>query len=76
MPNMNGILLIEKILAEDSRARIIAISGVSSEQLERAKSLGASRTLQKPYEATELLEAVTEILSRAGESPSVDDLWV
>lgn len=57
-------------------ALIIAISGVSAEQLERAQALGAIRTPPKPYEAMELLEVVTQALARARESPSVDDLWV
>jgi len=75
MPNMNGILLIEEILAEDRNALIIAISGVSADQLERAEAVGVTRTIQKPYEVTELLEAVTQTLNRVKQSPSVGDLW-
>lgn len=75
MPNMNGLLLIEQIMAEDSRAQIIAVSGVSPEQLHRAETLGASRTLQKPYEPGELLQAVTETLEESTFVPPPDDLW-
>jgi len=75
MPNMNGILLIEEILAEDRNALIIAVSGVSPEQLERAEAVGATRTMQNPYEATELHKAVTQTLNRVKESPPVGDLW-
>jgi CheY-like chemotaxis protein len=74
MPDMNGMLLIEQIMAENNHALIIAVSGVSPEQLERAELLGASRTMQKPYEAAELLEAVTQTLGE-GPPPPPDDLW-
>ncbi len=74
MPNMNGLLLIEQIMAEDSRALIIAVSGVSAGQLRRAETLGATRTLEKPYEPAELLQAVTETLESTFVPPP-DDLW-
>jgi CheY-like chemotaxis protein len=73
MPNLDGLRLIEQIRAEDDRALIIAVSGVSADQLEWAVSLGASRTLQKPYAPPELLEAVTQTLDPS--VPPPDDLW-
>ena len=73
MPNTNGILLIEQILAEDDGALIIAVSGVSPEQLERAEALGARRTLRKPYSAAELVRIVTETLD--GHRPPPHDHW-
>jgi CheY-like chemotaxis protein len=74
MPNTNGLLLIERILAEDHRALIIAVSGVSPEQLDRAERLGASLTMRKPYDAAELLSAVTQVLDRGRVRPP-GDLW-
>ena len=74
LPGMNGMQLIEQILAEDKGALIIAVSGVSPEQLELAESLGANRTMQKPYGASELLEAVTQTLDST-KAPPPDDLW-
>lgn len=74
MPNTNGLLLIERIRAEDDRALIIAVSGVSPEQLERAERLGASLTMRKPYDAAELLSAVTQVLNSARVRPP-GDLW-
>ncbi len=74
MPGMNGIQLIEQILAEDKGALIIAVSGVSPEQLEHAETLGANRTMQKPYGASELLEAVTQTLDST-KVPPPGDLW-
>jgi CheY-like chemotaxis protein len=74
MPDMNGMLLIEQIMAENNHALIIAVSGVSPEQLELAESIGANRTLQKPYGASELLEAVTQTLDSTSEPPP-GDLW-
>ncbi len=74
MPIMDGMQLIEQILAEDKGALIIAVSGVGTEQLELAESLGANRTLQKPYGASELLEAVTQTLEST-KAPPPEDLW-
>ena len=76
MPNMDGMQLIEQILAEDWGALIIAVSGGSPEQLKLAESLGANRTMQKPYGASELLEAVTQTLDPPPTPPPPDDLWI
>jgi len=74
MPNLNGLLLIQKIREQDSDARIIAVTGVSPEQLERAKALGASVTMHKPYSPKALLDAVTELLESRVQPPP-GDLW-
>ena len=74
MPNTNGILLIEQIMDKNADALIIAVSGVNAGQLERAEALGARRTLQKPYEAEALLQAVTETLE-SSHLPPPDDLF-
>ncbi len=74
MPNMDGMQLIEQILAEDKGALIIAVSGVSPEKLGLAESLGVNRTMRKPYEAAELLEAVTQTLDST-KAPPPEDLW-
>ena len=74
LPGMNGMQLIEQILAEDKGCLIIAVSGVGPEELELAETRGANRTMQKPYGADELLEAVTQTLDITSEAPP-DDLW-
>ncbi len=74
MPNLNGIRLIEQIRERDGEALIIAVSGVSPEQLERAEELGAAVTMVKPYTPEALLQAVSDLLEARGE-PRRDDPW-
>ena len=74
MPNLNGLLLIEQIVAHDGRALIIAVTGVSPEQLERAETLGAALTMRKPYTPGALLRAVNSLLDDRVARPP-DDLW-
>ncbi len=74
MPNLNGLRLIEELRELDSAALIIAVTGVSPEQLERAEELGAAITLRKPYAPAALLDAVNSLLE--GEvQPPPGDLW-
>jgi CheY-like chemotaxis protein len=74
MPNLNGLRLIQQLRELDDQALIIAVTGVSPEQLERAREMGAAMTLRKPYAPQALLRAVTELLeSRI--APPPDDLW-
>jgi CheY-like chemotaxis protein len=74
MPSLNGLRLIEEIMAHDGQALIIAVTGVSPEQLERAERAGASLTMRKPYAPAALLQAVTELLDMRRIRPP-DDLW-
>jgi len=74
MPNLNGLRLIEQIRERDGRALIIAVSGVSPEQFDRAQALGAVATMAKPFSPEELLRVVSDALARTY-SPPPDDLW-
>jgi CheY-like chemotaxis protein len=74
MPNLNGLRLIEELRELDHRALIIAVTGVSPEQLERARELGAARTMRKPYAPEQLRAAVEELLEGTVQRPP-DDLW-
>jgi CheY-like chemotaxis protein len=69
MPHLNGLQLIRSLLEEDEHARIIAVSGVSPEQLPTAEDLGAERTLFKPVDPGKLLRTVDELLDED------DDPW-
>ncbi|MFG1691112.1 response regulator [Gemmatimonadota bacterium] len=62
MPHLNGLDLIFEIRQTDPDARIIAISGVSSDHLERAAERGAIETLFKPVSRDDLLDAVKRAL--------------
>jgi len=74
MPNLNGLRLIEQLREQDGRALIIAVSGVSPEQFDRARALGAVATMAKPFSPAELLQAVGDALDTSY-TPPPDDLW-
>ena len=64
MPKKNGIQAIRELCAMDRDVRIIAVSGVSPEQLTLAEQSGAMRTMVKPVHADELMQAVASVLRR------------
>ncbi len=67
MPGRNGVSLILDIRREYPQAKIIAISGgdqnAPDNYLRLAKSLGAQRTLLKPFTLEQLHNAVEELIS-------------
>ncbi len=71
MPELNGLRLIQEIMEFDPDARIIAVSGVSANQLDLAENMGAVYTLFKPVQHGELLAAVEKALKKqeSGEDP-------
>jgi CheY-like chemotaxis protein len=66
MPEKDGLELIREIRAHKLDIKVIAISGGGKSKaplyLEMAKKLGASRTLNKPFELKELLQVVEETI--------------
>jgi CheY-like chemotaxis protein len=78
MPGMNGVAAIEQIRADHPDTPIIVISGggnvaplnyepgaiSTSAYLESAKKAGADRTLTKPFERQEIVDAVNNLLGR------------
>ncbi len=75
MPNLNGLRLIQEIRAIDPEALIIAISGVSADQLDLATDFGAAVTLTKPYAGQAMLDAVTRLLVGRAAAPPRADFW-
>lgn len=69
MPEMDGIEFLIRIHEEEPGLPIIAISGGGFTSagfvLEDAGRLGATATLEKPFEVEEVLSAVDEALSTA-----------
>lgn len=68
MPEKNGIQTIAELRGRFPEAGIIAISGEVGPKslLGTALRLGADKTVQKPFEAEEILSAVKEVLNRRG----------
>ncbi len=66
MPGKEGIETIRDLRRKFPRVKIIAVSGGGrigpDSYLKMAKGVGALRTLKKPIERTDLLEAVEEVL--------------
>jgi len=70
MPDKEGIQTIRELLQENPETKIIAISGggrraMSPDYLTLAKEFGAKRTFAKPFERSEFIEAVRELLGEA-----------
>lgn len=59
MPNMNGIEAIEAIRQVDPRQVIIIISAfIEPDVVKKAKELGVSKLMDKPFELKELLDVL------------------
>jgi CheY-like chemotaxis protein len=71
MPKLNGLRLIRALKEWDPDALVIAVSGVSADQLDIAAEYGAVRTLFKPVQPEALLKAVGEVLTE----PEDPDFW-
>jgi len=71
MPEKEGIQTIRELLQVNPEAKIIAMSGggrraTSDDYLALAEDLGAQRTLSKPFQSAELIEAIRTLLTEAG----------
>lgn len=64
LPDIDGREVIMEILDEFPKARLIAMSGGGTDPmpLSEARSLGARRTFEKPFDTQELLEVIKEEL--------------
>ncbi len=66
MPEKEGLETIRELRSEYPEVKIIAISGggknINLDFLPLAKQLGALRTLKKPFDRQEMLDAVQEVL--------------
>jgi CheY-like chemotaxis protein len=62
MPNKNGLVAIQEILAEYPATKIVAVSGVAPDMLERALEFGAMETMSKPITPEEVQDTVERLL--------------
>jgi len=69
MPELNGLRLIQALRQRDPSVKIIAVSGVASDQLDLAENYGAKQTLFKPISREALLTAVKEVLDLSNPEP-------
>ena len=65
MPVMNGLRTIKELREIHREVRIIAMSGVSPEQLALAEEYGALRSMTKPLDPSELQQAVDDVMRRS-----------
>ena len=67
MPDKDGIEIVMELTRDYPGVKIIAMSGGSiiapQSYLEMAKDLGAKRTLAKPFQQSELIDAVQALLN-------------
>ena len=67
MPRKSGLQAISDLRNEFADVKVIAItgsdSGVSGYKLQAAAAVGAQRTLRKPFDEAQLLEAVRAVLA-------------
>ncbi len=76
MPHKNGLQLIADLKSEARQVKIVAMSS-SDQKLAEARSVGASRTLSKPFSRKQLLDAVAHRgNSYWTPSPSLWPRWI
>ncbi|MFW3145871.1 MAG: response regulator [Thermoplasmatota archaeon] len=63
LPDMSGLEVSKKILAEDPEAKIIAITAMTKEELdEECEEIGLRRLVRKPFRMGELMAVIKEVL--------------
>ncbi len=63
LPGKDGLEVIKELKSYDNGARIIAISGIFSEEIaEPAKEAGALSFLQKPFKLQDLSKAIEDVM--------------
>jgi YesN/AraC family two-component response regulator len=65
MPGMSGTELVEAIAVRDPRTRVLFMSGYSDDLIARhGVAVGAQPLVHKPFQAEDLIAAVSEVMSR------------
>jgi two-component system chemotaxis response regulator CheY len=62
MPHKNGLVAIQEIMAEYPATKIVAVSGVDAEMLERAMEYGAMEGLTKPITPKQVQDLVEQMI--------------
>ncbi len=62
MPEMDGIQTLEKIMAKDSKAKVIMVSSMGAkEKVMESLEKGAKNFVMKPYERNTLIEVLKKV---------------
>ena len=74
MPGTDGLAVIRELLASNSSAKMIALSGggttlTAEMSLGVAHKMGVLKSLSKPFSKTELLETVEQALQKLAVNP-------
>ena len=73
MPGMDGLTLIERLMAEGARLPVIMVTGHGDVPLAvRAMKAGATDFIEKPYSNETIFAAISKALERAGQSAHDD----
>ena len=65
MPHESGLELLRKLRQENSKHEIIMMSSfMSGAEKKAAKALGAHALLDKPFQLTELLQTIANIVAQ------------
>lgn len=66
LPEMDGLEITQRILAEEPSAKIIIISNVNDKELvEQARSKGAAQLIQRPFESSHLMSVLRNVYNAA-----------
>jgi len=63
MPEVDGLELLESLKLDDPGLPVIAISGISAKNLNKAARIGAAAILTKPVNPEELVDEVNRALT-------------
>jgi len=64
MEGMDGFSALRRIMKEDPEAKVVMVTAVGNEdRQEKARKLGASGYIRKPFKQTEIVEEVDRVLS-------------
>jgi CheY-like chemotaxis protein len=69
MPGLNGLRLIRELRERDPHLPMVAMSGISAEQLDLAQDFGAGEVLFKPVDPGTILPVLERVLSREASGP-------
>lgn len=64
MPELDGLSVTEEIMKKDPHAKVVIISAVGEREdiLKRAKVIGVSAVLSKPFKSEEVIEVIKNLL--------------